>query len=425
MQGLLLTELGLYDDTVERLSEFLESLPRSRAEAERGGEPEEENGQSREKQETPMEKLKRMRMLGEEDLTARFTVKQEVKKELELYDKLKEPPKKAPILKFWKENEATLPLLSKAARVTLGVPVAQASVERTFKTAVLTVTKQRASLNSSLVETMVIMKSNNGRVDFTGIEEEPAEYDSSDYTDSEEEEEEDVIENNNDDQNTEVESMETEIGVEEDMDEEPSTSSSFTLRGSAPTPRMPRKRGGRGGRGSRGVRGSKGCRGSRGSRGSRGVMESRDGGGETSGVSKGKSSTVRRGKSSAVRDGCSPGSSPERDAPSASAIQTNMDSDSESSLPDPDNQPRSTHNLYRYFSPINSSRQVVRIRRSSPDPSTSRPLISDSRDSAEEEIDENHNVPRGGPGQDAFEKMLGYEDDFSSDEDDMEVTLDH
>ena len=228
MQGLLLTELGLYDDTVERLSEFLESLPRSRAEAGRGGEPEEENGQSREKQETPMEKLKRMRMLGEEDLTARFTVKQEVKKELELYDKLKEPPKKAPILKFWKENEATLPLLSKAARVTLGVPVAQASVERTFKTAVLTVTKQRASLNSSLVETMVIMKSNNGRVDFTGIEEEPAEYDSSDYTDSEEEEEEDVIENNNDDQNTEVKSMETEIGVEEDMDEEPSTSS-FSL----------------------------------------------------------------------------------------------------------------------------------------------------------------------------------------------------
>ena len=128
-----------------------------------------------------------------------------------------------------------------------------------------------------------------------------------------------------------------------------------------------------------------------------------------------------------MRDGCSPGSSPERDAPSASAIQTNMDSDSESSLPEPDldNQTRSTHNLYRYFSPINSSRQVVRIRRSSPDPSTSRPLISDSRDSAEEEIDENHNVPRGGPGQDAFEKMLGYEDDFSSDEDDMEVTLDH
>ena len=79
-----------------------------------------------------------------------------------------------------------------------------------------------------------------------------------------------------------------------------------------------------------------------------------DGGGITSGVSKGKSSSVRRSKRSAVRDSCSSDSSPDRAAPSAPAIDTiNMDSDSEcsQSLPDPDNQLRSTHNLHRYVSP--------------------------------------------------------------------------
>ena len=69
---------------------------------------------------------------------------------------------------------------------------------------------------------------------------------------------------------------------------------------------------------------------------------------------------------------------------------------------------------------------MLGIRRSSPDPPTSRPLISDSRDSAEEEVDKNCNVPCALPGRDTFDKIiLGYEDDFSSDEDDMEVTLDN
>ena len=123
-----------------------------------------------------------------EDVDGVTNTKQELKQELEVYNKLKEPPKEESVLKFWSEKEKILPLLSKAARVTLSVPVSQASIERTFKSAVLTVTRQRSSLNSKLVETMVITKANNGRVDLSGIEEhEPAEYDS-DFTDSSEDE---------------------------------------------------------------------------------------------------------------------------------------------------------------------------------------------------------------------------------------------
>ena len=35
-------------------------------------------------------------------------------------------------------------------------------------------------------------------------------------------------------------------------------------------------------------------------------------------------------------------------------------------------------------------------------------------DSADEGTDENHNVPSEGPGQDAFYKMFGYEENFST-----------
>jgi hypothetical protein len=62
-------------------------------------------------------------------------------------------------------------------------------VERTLKTAVLHVTKHRSCLNPDLVETLVITKSNGGRVDMTGMEAEvEPQLSDSDFADSSEDE---------------------------------------------------------------------------------------------------------------------------------------------------------------------------------------------------------------------------------------------
>jgi hypothetical protein len=64
-------------------------------------------------------KLKRRRKSGDYRENGGLNIKQEVQRDLSVYEKLKKPEKDEAILKFWKENEAILPLLSKAARVTV------------------------------------------------------------------------------------------------------------------------------------------------------------------------------------------------------------------------------------------------------------------------------------------------------------------
>ena len=96
---------------------------------------------------------------------------------------MKDPASKVTILQFWKTNRGVLPLLAKAAQSILPVPCASSSVERVFSIAGLTVTQRRKSLVPKLVETIVIMRSNKERINFSDFKEEKEEYTSSDEDD--------------------------------------------------------------------------------------------------------------------------------------------------------------------------------------------------------------------------------------------------
>ena len=168
----------MYDSTVCRLQEFIESIsPQTEA-------FEEEVVQTRlELKETPAERLLREKsreMDGFDIATNRL----DITHELAVYNKLPKPPVKSTIFRFWCENESLLPLLSKAVRVTLSVPCSSATVERTFKVGVHQVTNHRTRLNPKMVEGVIITKANSGRVDMSGIDREQQEDDSSEYTDS-------------------------------------------------------------------------------------------------------------------------------------------------------------------------------------------------------------------------------------------------
>ena len=84
-------------------------------------------------------------------------------------------------------NRDIIPLLSKAAQSILPVPCASSLVERVFSIVGLTVTLRRKSLVPKLVETIVIMLSNKGRIDFSDFKEEKEECSSSDEDDVESE----------------------------------------------------------------------------------------------------------------------------------------------------------------------------------------------------------------------------------------------
>ena len=116
-----------------------------------------------------------------------------VEKELAIYHKMKEPDATISILQFWKRNREVLPLLSKAAQAILAVPCASSSVERVFSIAGLTVGVRRRLLVPKSVETIVIMRSNKGRVNFSEFREEE-DNSSSDEEDAESDDGEPVTE---------------------------------------------------------------------------------------------------------------------------------------------------------------------------------------------------------------------------------------
>ena len=147
--------------TVNKLQVFLDEVNGQ------GGGPIEavraDGGQENE-MESPIGKLKR-----------RFTVEEvagsdsELTRELKLYQKFLEPKPEESILTFWRKNQVMLPLLSQAARYVLAVPCSSSSVERVFSTGGLLVTNRRTSLATRMVEVMVLMRSNIGKMDVTGI----------------------------------------------------------------------------------------------------------------------------------------------------------------------------------------------------------------------------------------------------------------
>ena len=202
---MLLKELGIYDASVQRLKSFVEDISRGQRRNDLIdldiGEAGAEQGGDDQTMATPAERLLIDKTTETEELT---TASQDFNHEMAVYMKIQKPPKRVSILKFWSENKALLPLLSKAAQVTLGVPCSSSSIERTFKAGVHIVTDHRSRLNPELVEGSIIAKANGGRVDLTGLDEEVDEEDnpvSSDMSSDDEEEDsaEDAVlsENNN------------------------------------------------------------------------------------------------------------------------------------------------------------------------------------------------------------------------------------
>ena len=100
------------------------------------------------------------------------TVETKVRRELLVYDKLKEPQRDEDCLKFWRDNRHGMPLLSIAARAVLAIPCASSSCERVFSIGTKCVAADRASLAPKTVEALVMFKSNEGKVDMANFDEE-------------------------------------------------------------------------------------------------------------------------------------------------------------------------------------------------------------------------------------------------------------
>lgn len=173
-------EVGRYESSIERLQEFLKAICSQSEDSS----SEAVESTAREETiltgETPAERL----LMEKSDSYDIITIPGDISQELAVYNKLPKPPVKETVLKFWSDNETLLPQLSKAARVTLSVPCASATVERTFKIGVHQVTNHRSTLSPKTVEGLIISKANSGRVDMSGIDDEAYDDSSSNWSDS-------------------------------------------------------------------------------------------------------------------------------------------------------------------------------------------------------------------------------------------------
>ena len=180
-KGILLKEGNLMERTIRSISALIEKLmgiDEDEATTDLAPPDEHRPEQRREvqaEQETPMEALKRRtastfqpRSPSYEDVT----VETKVRRELLVYDKLKEPQRDEDCLKFWKDNRHGMPLLSIAARAVLAIPCASSSCERVFSIGTKCVAADRARLAPKTVEAIVMFKSNEGKVDMANFDEE-------------------------------------------------------------------------------------------------------------------------------------------------------------------------------------------------------------------------------------------------------------
>ena len=184
LKGIVLHEAGegKYENAIINLERFIKDLPKTSEDKVN------DEDETLDEAETisPIEELKRMHGV-EVDVEGNQS---DFKKEMVLYKKLKEPKSDKETLIFWKEHDQVLPLLASAARFVLAVPCASSSVEREFSIGGLFVTKLRGSLGTGMVETVVLIRSNKGKVDMADFKEEEIsdEEFESEEEDSEEEE---------------------------------------------------------------------------------------------------------------------------------------------------------------------------------------------------------------------------------------------
>lgn len=83
-----------------------------------------------------------------------------IEDEIERYKILESPGINCDLLQWWQKHEETLPLLSKLARAILAIPASSAATESNFSTAGYVVSPLRSQLNTSLVRSILVCRSN-------------------------------------------------------------------------------------------------------------------------------------------------------------------------------------------------------------------------------------------------------------------------
>ena len=88
-----------------------------------------------------------------------------VRAEMEVVEKIEIAPKGSDVLKWWKNHERSLPLLSKFAKKILAIPASSSKSERVFSTGGNFVTAKRTRLNPSKVQSLIVIKENKKQVE--------------------------------------------------------------------------------------------------------------------------------------------------------------------------------------------------------------------------------------------------------------------
>jgi hypothetical protein len=84
-----------------------------------------------------------------------------IEDEIERYRIMENPGINCDLLEWWREHEQTLPLLSKLAKTVLAIPASSAATESSFSTAGYVLSPQRSQLNTSLVRSILVCRSNS------------------------------------------------------------------------------------------------------------------------------------------------------------------------------------------------------------------------------------------------------------------------
>ena len=88
-----------------------------------------------------------------------------IRAEMEVFEKIDIAPKSSDVLKWWKNQERSLPLLSKFAKKILAIPASSSKSERVFSTGGNFVTAKRTRLNPSKVQSLIVIKENKKQVE--------------------------------------------------------------------------------------------------------------------------------------------------------------------------------------------------------------------------------------------------------------------
>lgn len=83
-----------------------------------------------------------------------------IEAEIDEYKKMLKPSEDCDIIKWWKDNEEMLPLLTKLARLILAIPASSAAAESNFSSAGFVVSDRRSQIDSSLLQSILVCRNN-------------------------------------------------------------------------------------------------------------------------------------------------------------------------------------------------------------------------------------------------------------------------